>query len=111
VGDDRMDAVTALSYMVLGAFLGMMGQGIRFAIGMKKRYEENTGKKSKEWFDSARMILSFIIGAAAGVLASIYLLGADVDRYYLLTVMAAGYAGADFIEALLRKYKPINLSS
>ncbi len=101
-----MDALTALSYMVLGAFLGATGQGLRFAIGLKKRYEENPGKRSREWFDWGRMVLSFIIGASAGVLAAVFLLGSNVNRNYLLSVIAAGYAGTDFIEAILRRYTP-----
>ena len=103
-----MDIYTALMYIIVGAFLGAVGQGIRVIIGVKKAHEKpiNMNKEMKEWLDLKRLLVSLIIGAIAGCLGAIVLLGTAVNREFLLGLVAAGYAGTDFIEGIMRSYLP-----
>jgi uncharacterized membrane protein YoaK (UPF0700 family) len=93
-----MSSVETLAFVLLGCLLGALGQGARAIRGWKK----NRGRKG--WFDTKRFIVSFCIGAVAGGLASILLLGHEIDRALLISLVAAGYAGADFVEGFFRKH-------
>lgn len=77
-------------------------------IGIKKNYEKAAlkGEKTKDWFDPARLLISLLIGFVAGILAVIYLWDAEINRLFLLSIMAAGYSGTDFIEGIIKKYMP-----
>ncbi len=101
---ERMDVYTALTYVVLGIVSGAIGQGVRAVIGIKKAIEES-GKNWEEWlkdgFNSKLLLLSLFIGGIAGGLASFALLGNEVNPEFLLGIMAAGYAGTDFIEGFM----------
>jgi hypothetical protein len=103
-----MDIGMALLYVILGAVLGAVGQGTRAIIGIKKATDQAAveGKKIEEWFELKRLLFSLIIGAIAGCLAAITILGAPVNKELLLGLVAAGYAGTDFIEGLISKYTP-----
>jgi len=59
-----------------------------------------------EWFDTKRLTFSLIVGGIAGLLAAILLIETPVDKELLLGLVAAGYAGTDFIEGLMSKYTP-----
>jgi len=102
-----MDAYTALAYIGLGAVLGADGQGARAIVGVKKGIDKASlsGKVKEEWFkeefEAKRFIVSLLIGGIAGILGAILLLGTEVDRKFLLSLVAAGYAGADFIEGFM----------
>lgn len=97
---------------LFGATFGATGQLIRTVAGMKKASEGMTGADGSgsgvPHFDSNRLVMSIVIGAVAGVLA---VLGLDISPESVtsdkvLAVMASGYAGADFIEAFMRKQLP-----
>jgi hypothetical protein len=105
---DTMEIAVAILYIVLGVILGAVGQGARAVIGIKKAADEaaTTNKKIDEWFDVKRFLFSLIIGAIAGCLAAILLLEAPVNQELMLGLVAAGYAGTDFIEGLISKYTP-----
>ena len=77
-------------------------------IGIKKNYEKaaSAGKKTRDWFDPARLLISLLIGFVTGILAVIYLWDAEINRLFLLSIMAAGYSGTDFIEGIIKKYMP-----
>lgn len=102
---------------LFGAIFGATGQLIRTIAGMKKASEgmaaaEGSGSGAT-YFDGSRLFMSIVIGAVAGVLA---VLGLDItpDRVTsdkVLAVMASGYAGADFIEAFMRRQLPASGSS
>ena len=104
-----MEITVAILYIVLGVILGAVGQGARAVIGIKKAADEAAadGKtRVDEWFDVKRFLFSLIIGAIAGCLAAILLLEAPVNQELMLGLVAAGYAGTDFIEGLISKYTP-----
>lgn len=103
-----MDVTTTLIYIILGAVLGMAGQSIRVIIGIKKNYEKAAlkGEKTKDWFDPARLLISLLIGFVTGILAVIYLWDVEIDRLFLLSIIATGYSETDFIERIIKRYIP-----
>jgi hypothetical protein len=105
---DTMEITVAILYIVLGVILGAVGQGARAVIGIKKAADEAAAneKKIDEWFDWKRFLFSIVIGAIAGCLAAILLLETPVNQELMLGLVAAGYAGTDFIEGLISKYTP-----
>jgi hypothetical protein len=110
MGGQIMEVYTALAYVLLGLILGTIGQGIRVIVGVKKKLDEISKSKNKEimsnWFDSKRLLVSLFIGAVAGSLGAIYLLGTAVNKEFLLALVAVGYAGTDFIEGFIKSYLP-----
>lgn len=103
--------------VLLGGLLGCVGQGLRVIVGLKK-INEQAGEQTKAFrdiFDGRVLLISLLIGFVAGALA-IIALDATTDtaarragetlRGYLMPVMAAGYAGTDFIEGFVKKYLP-----
>lgn len=100
--------------ILLGGLLGMLGQGIRIAVGLKKVNERagSEGKAFRDVFDGRLMLISLLLGFVAGALAIIMLSEADappngsVQRDLLLGIVAAGYMGTDFIEGFIKKYVP-----
>jgi hypothetical protein len=96
-----MNAVDWLPVLTLGALLGAVGQVIRTIPGLKKLKDDPAAK-----FDPMQLMMSVIIGAAAGVIAMITLevsSGKALGTQDIITVIAAGYTGADFIEAFITK--------
>jgi putative chitinase len=91
--------MTILSDLILGGFLGMIGQSARAIVGIKKNY-----KKKKNWFDLKRLIVSLCIGFVAGVLGSILIFGREVGQFELMFLVFSGYAGTDFVEGFVRKH-------
>jgi H+/Cl- antiporter ClcA len=106
-----MEPWQALSYVLLGITLGVIGQLIRVGVGVKKKYDEaeSTEKKFNEVFEKDRMFISIVIavivGAIAGALGIIEYADEDITREMLITVISFGYAGTDFIEGLLERQK------
>ena len=85
------------------AFLwGVFGQFIRVIVGIKKQMEKasETGKRLDDWFDIKLVIVTLLVGGIAGFVGFLFFGGADVA---VITVIAIGYAGTDFIEGLLKK--------
>ncbi|NJK27849.1 MAG: hypothetical protein HC925_04000 [Coleofasciculaceae cyanobacterium SM2_3_26] len=83
---------------------------MRVIVGIKKQNQDHPTEKLGDWFDSGRMLLSLLIGAIAGTLSATILLGTEINRQFLLTIIAAGYAGTDFIEGFLKSQNlPQNL--
>jgi len=99
--------------ILLGGLLGLLGQGIRMAIGLKKLSDANAQKDVKEELNGGRLMVSLFIGFVAGAL---YILvngfqdnpdvqnGEYIGNQFVFTVIAAGYAGSDFIEGLFNTY-------
>jgi predicted chitinase len=96
--------------LLLCGLMGLLGQGVRAAVGLKSAATLSGGVATQQsTFDAAYFGLSLMIGFIAGVLAG---LGLDIatfnaaDTKVLLGIAAAGYAGADFIENTFTRLLP-----
>ena len=98
--------------LILGGILGMVGQGIRVIIGLKKMNQTaaQKGKKFSDLFQGNTLGLSLLIGFIAGALAMIGVTGSmevgNPSKELIVTILGAGYAGTDFIEGFINKYLP-----
>ena len=54
--------------ILLGGLLGLLGQGIRMAIGLKKLSDANAQNHVKEDLNGGRLMVSLFIGFVAGAL-------------------------------------------
>jgi hypothetical protein len=99
-------ASSVLSYIAIGILLGAAGQGARVVVGIKQEMDKARagGKKWEEWFDGRQLGVSLLLGGVAGIAYAIPLLGAVIDKQFLIGAMAAGYAGADFIEGFMTRF-------
>ena len=97
-----------LCFLLIGALMGATGQIGRAVVGIKKEMDTAaaTQKKWDEWFNAKQLVVSVALGAAAGLLASMVMLNAPIDKKFLLGCVAAGYAGSDFIEGIMTKNLP-----
>lgn len=98
-----------LIIILLGAILGMVGQGLRVIVGIKKIGDEatRTGQEQKDLIKTQQLVLSlfiaFAIGAISGVLAAVGSTDVAFTKSTIFAFIAAGYAGTDFIEGFIRK--------
>jgi hypothetical protein len=100
--------------ILLAILLGAFGQSLRAVAGLKKMSDEASvsNKTLSDVFNGKALIISLFIGAVAGVAGYLGMKfgstdGADFTKgTTILGVIAAGYAGADFIEAFAKKYLP-----
>jgi hypothetical protein len=98
-----------INEILLGGLLGILGQGIRIAVGLKKLNNSNVtntlNNQDTDEFSTSRLLVSIFIGFAAGAIA-LLLKGAPtaIDKEFIISMMAAGYAGADFIEGVFKTY-------
>jgi predicted chitinase len=83
--------------------MGLLGQGVRAVIGLKNAGATNvTSPTQQSEFSAAYLTLSLMIGFIAGVLAGLatglqgFITGVTLAK--ILSVAAAGYVGADFVE-------------
>jgi predicted chitinase len=102
---ESTDSGSVLVTLLLCGLLGLMGQGVRAAVGLKKSMGlPQNAATQQATFSAAYFGLSLMIGFIAGVLAGLAvgvsnLLKIDTGNMKtLLGIAAAGYAGADFIE-------------
>jgi hypothetical protein len=69
-----------------------------------------SSKKWEDWFEMKQLLLSFVIalviGGIAGVLGAIGLLGAEITKESIITLITIGYAGTDFIEGFMKTKTP-----
>lgn len=110
------DAYDWLTWITLGAALGAAGQGLRITVGLGKMKQAQAAANAADTplpadavYDRTRLSVSLAIGAAAGALAAVVSHGAPPDplsRDALLTLLASGYAGADFIEGAVKSFAP-----
>lgn len=103
-----MDASQWLTVLLLGGLMGMIGQAVRVIIGLKKANDEanNQSMTFKEVFQPHSLLTSLLIGFVAGSLAiaTQAKTATNVDSSLLLGIMAAGYAGTDFVEGFFKRY-------
>ena len=92
---------TLLGTIATGAILGMVGQWIRYIVGIGKNDPAAPIVPGK-------LLQGTLIGAVAGILAVLFkapkTLGME-NRDLLLMIITAGYAGTDFIEGLFNTIK------
>ena len=107
-----MTATEWITGLLLGGLLGMLGQGIRIIVGLKKLNDEASveGANFSSTFQGSRLGLSLLIGFIAGGLAVIGFAQTPglktPSRELIVTLLGAGYAGTDFIEGFIQKYLP-----
>ncbi len=102
-----ISASELLFVLTTAGLLGMVGQGVRVVAGMKKLSDDAAKKelKTSDVFEPSRFFISLAIGFIAGVIAALSmdlnsLVKFSTDNIQmLLGIAAAGYAGADFVEA------------
>lgn len=99
-----------LQIVGIGAVAGMIGQGVRVAVGLKKVNDaaEESGRPFGELFSGAKLAVSLLIGSIAGALTAFFM-GIDVTSIpmaQIIGLMAAGYAGADAIEGFISRILP-----
>ncbi|WJR79081.1 hypothetical protein [Bradyrhizobium sp. NP1] len=93
-----------LGAVLLSGLMGVLGQGIRAAVGLKSAGRLSGQPDQQTSFSTAYFFLSLMIGFIAGILAGLAvglnnLLKIDPDNVkVLLGIALSGYAGADFIE-------------
>ena len=100
-----------LGELVVGGLMGMIGQGARAVIGLKKLREESSNKApdQADVFMASRLMISLMIGFITGVAALLLLGGMPLagelkdHLSFLMGIAAAGYAGTDAIEAFVQK--------
>jgi hypothetical protein len=105
--------LNTLIIILLGAVLGMVGQGLRVIVGLKKVFDKAANDKSpaKDLIEYKRLALSlfiaFSIGSVAGVLAAIAKFDISyMNKSTLIAFITAGYVGTDFIEGVFRQIIP-----
>ncbi len=108
-----MTIIEIINSVLAGGLLGALGQGVRTAVGLKKFNEDNTAKvaenKPAEEFSTSRMVISIFIGFVAGAIGMLVKgSGLAVKGNYstesIITIIAIGYSGADFIEGVFTTY-------
>ena len=91
----------------LGLVCGLIGQGVRVVAGLKKLHDQAAKPdNSASPFAAGQLLVSLLIGATAGALGAVGLdvqPGAEIDSDTVVTLIGIGYAGADFIEAFMRR--------
>ena len=97
--------------IILGGLAGALGQSARVLVGIKKLDDQVAvleGKSHEDLLSVSRLIISIVIGFVAGALAALTTKHdqATLTSDQILAFMAAGYAGADFIEGAMMRFVP-----
>ncbi|WP_088889958.1 hypothetical protein [Leptolyngbya ohadii] len=97
-----------LSYIAIGVLLGILGQGVRVIVGLKKANEQAalSQRDFQEILDLKRLTVSLLIGGISGGIGAIVLLENEINKELLLTLVSTGYSGTDFIEGFMRTKTP-----
>lgn len=107
---DASAAAAWLLVMLTGAVAGAVGQLVRTIAGIGNANRASAAGQQIEPFNASRLVVSVLVGAAAGALAALtmheQLTGPKVEVSTIMGLMAAGYAGADFIEGVAGKFFP-----
>lgn len=102
-----LNAVGWLQVIGLGGAIGVLGQGIRAIVGLKKLNDSASGTTASlgDLIQPSRIWISFGIGFIAGALAAVSLITdlAHVSTQQIFMLMAAGYSGADFVEGFMSR--------
>ena len=124
-----MTTAETLQLIAIGGVLGIIGQLIRFIVGMKKLKEDkaemqqlntkitqansvaNVSTNSEMLapvpaFSNRQFVISLLLGTSAGILSALFAQDVKQDKAFFAALLAAGYSGADFIEGLMSKILP-----
>lgn len=96
---------STIGVLLTGAFLGLIGQVARTVVGLKKETDSQPGAENwKIWFNSRELVVSLLLGAAAGTFAAVGLMSSGMDNKFAVACITAGYAGSDFIQGFMQNY-------
>jgi hypothetical protein len=105
-----MNTVDWINLVGLGLICGALGQGVRVVAGLKKLNDRLSPNQTMAGqISPGQLLISLLIGATAGALGALDLSIDNPDNLHkmapqtVLTLLGFGYAGADFIEAFMRK--------
>jgi hypothetical protein len=121
-----MNTSDTLQLIAIGGILGIIGQIIRFIVGMKKLKEDKAEAQQLNEritqanatanitanaemlapipsFSNRQFGISLLIGMSAGIIAALFSQEVKQDKAFFAAIIAAGYAGADFIEGFMSK--------
>ena len=113
-----ISVANVLATLILGGFLGLLGQGARAIVGLKGLQDQvdNPDASRKDVFSAARLLMSLMIGFLAGLAATLAmgigkLLHDPTNIDVLLGIAGAGYVGTDFIEGFMSRFVPTSKPS
>jgi hypothetical protein len=98
-----------LCILLIGVLLGLGGQIARSAVGLKKEMDKarpKAGDDSWYWFNMQELLVSLLLGGAAGAFAAVLMMGTGIDHRFLMACIGAGYAGSDFIQGFMQRELP-----
>ena len=111
--ETTISVANALATLILGGFLGLLGQGARAIVGLKGLQDQvdNPDVSQKDVFSAARLLMSLMIGFLAGLAATLAmgigkLLHDPSNIDVLLGIAGAGYVGTDVIEGFMSRFTP-----
>jgi hypothetical protein len=107
-----MDSLAMLEALMLGGLMGLLGQGGRAVIGLKKMADNAKviDLNPSDLFQAARLLVSLVIGFLVGVAAALIHFGlsaADpkmITWHVLIGFASSGYAGTDILEGFMNTY-------
>jgi len=106
-----------LEVLILGALMGILGQGARAVVGLKGMSDNAKALdlSPNDLFEAARLVTSFLIGFLVGLAAAIVYIKnfgvVEPDWQALVGFAASGYLGTDFLEGFISQYLPIGSSN
>jgi hypothetical protein len=102
-----------LEILIIGALMGVLGQGARAVVGLKGMADDAKALdlSPNDLFQAARLVTSFMIGFLVGLAAAlVYIKNYGVvepsNLQTLLGFAASGYLGTDFLEGFISQYLP-----
>jgi hypothetical protein len=101
-----------LEILIIGALMGILGQGARAIIGLKGMADtaQAQGLNPNDLFEAGRLLVSFLIGIVVGLASVLVYLKsggsatADPSWQIMLAWAVSAYAGTDFLEGFIAQY-------
>ena len=103
------DSKDILTVLLLSGLMGMVGQGARTVVGLKKLSDwTSTTPGQSDVFDASRVFVGLMIGFVAGVAAGLSMgikTDTAMDTSVLMGLSASGYLGCDVIEGFTQSIR------
>jgi hypothetical protein len=101
-----------LEILIIGALMGILGQGARAVVGLKGMSDDAKaqGLSPSDLFEAARLLTSFLIGTLVGLASALVYFknGGSMTENPTWQIMLAwavsAYAGTDFLEGFISQY-------